>query len=865
MEHRSNFQLHSPPRKPKRKNEKLRENPVDAAAVSSPAFQKVPRLDTNADQHGALDQHDMSPSSSKRMRRKANLAVHTQEFLSITSSEPQQQQSTAKRVESLAGDNTARATDSLDQLRIDAANGSAMQPPAQAAGKSPQSNRIQLQQGDPHQHGHQGRQRQRQQQQHRQHGVGRGATGHQGFGHGHNVPAAPPSVRRSAHVSSFTFDFSHTAPKPLSVSRSGGSFGFGGRTGGGGAGFGRSPAAAQSFGFDSSKGRASSVSEHAHAHSRASLWGSPTNSAAGSRGFPSVVVSSYSVGSPRTTPHSSVRTQGRPPFQIQVTPPDHADRRSESAPTILKPIASSPVHKHQLQKTSSENASRMRALRGQRPSPVRAAAVHIGISNAITHHTIPHLNRPLRGGTSQPNGASRPTIAVGGKKGRRARMKQKLFLDCQAVENEKCNVPPPLSCIAGMNAASTSICSEICDGVFVGGSVIARDGAELKKLGITHVVNCVANQCPCLSGTSLRYLSFSIRDNGREDITKYLYCVFAFIEEAQRCGGKVLLHCMKGISRSGSLAIAWVIQHMGKSFDEAYSFCRSRRPAIDPNMTFVAQLDDWAKNRPCQHPPQVTHVFKVTAAPAIARTSLAGKGAGGLLSVQSKGFSNAFPESPFESSSDSSSFEGHGILGGDDRSPSPIDGAIGVSDDEDNDGNASHLGEGREIDLDQAIAPSGGASQQRDVLNMTGENCLLPLLEGPLSDFNTRMFSSPSENGNYIVVAEGVLFLRQLQGTDDATPTEGQGATGQGAAQNIQTTNGSDSRNSLSESQNRSRSRNLLESAAELLKRFENCGSRTLQWVEDGAEPPEFWVTFSHIPEVCTKTYVVPTLCLWLF
>lgn len=60
--------------------------------------------------------------------------------------------------------------------------------------------------------------------------------------------------------------------------------------------------------------------------------------------------------------------------------------------------------------------------------------------------------------------------------------------------------------------------------------------------------------------------------------------------------GVCLVHCVKGISRSASFVIAYLIKYYNMTYDDAYDYLKNKRSCIDPNKGFVKQLREFEKN-----------------------------------------------------------------------------------------------------------------------------------------------------------------------------------------------------------------------------------------------------------------------------
>ncbi|KPP62156.1 hypothetical protein Z043_119675, partial [Scleropages formosus] len=72
-------------------------------------------------------------------------------------------------------------------------------------------------------------------------------------------------------------------------------------------------------------------------------------------------------------------------------------------------------------------------------------------------------------------------------------------------------------------------------------------------------------------------------------------CCPTSVDKAKVSNCRVIVHCLAGISRSATIAIAYIMKTMGLSSDDAYRFVKDRRPSISPNFNFLGQLLEFEK------------------------------------------------------------------------------------------------------------------------------------------------------------------------------------------------------------------------------------------------------------------------------
>lgn len=134
---------------------------------------------------------------------------------------------------------------------------------------------------------------------------------------------------------------------------------------------------------------------------------------------------------------------------------------------------------------------------------------------------------------------------------------------------------------------------EVFPNVFVGDVYAAHNTSELKKRNITHVVNVACGVAPAFP-QDFTYLQIPLLDCASEKIQDHFHKTSSFIQTALDNGGRVLIHCLKGVSRSATIAAAYVIKAHSASPSEAVQILRKNRPIIKPNSGFMTQLEWYA-------------------------------------------------------------------------------------------------------------------------------------------------------------------------------------------------------------------------------------------------------------------------------
>lgn len=133
--------------------------------------------------------------------------------------------------------------------------------------------------------------------------------------------------------------------------------------------------------------------------------------------------------------------------------------------------------------------------------------------------------------------------------------------------------------------------SQILDNLFVGSLDDAYHSDVPDK--VTHILN-VAEELHLLDRLNHVYKKIGVEDDDEnEDITRIIMQCVEWIEDSVDCGGKVLVHCLEGKSRSVCVCIAYLCLSLGYTFQDAYNLVELKRPCIDVYPMYLQQLEEY--------------------------------------------------------------------------------------------------------------------------------------------------------------------------------------------------------------------------------------------------------------------------------
>jgi len=131
--------------------------------------------------------------------------------------------------------------------------------------------------------------------------------------------------------------------------------------------------------------------------------------------------------------------------------------------------------------------------------------------------------------------------------------------------------------------------------LYLGNEVDSRNASTLQSNGINFVMNVSESAADSCHVIATHYMKIPVRDSTTENIVDWFQSAFDFIDRVKACDGKVLVHCVGGVSRSATIAVGYVMRSLHLSLDNAYRFVKDKRPSISPNLNFMGQLLQYEK------------------------------------------------------------------------------------------------------------------------------------------------------------------------------------------------------------------------------------------------------------------------------
>lgn len=140
------------------------------------------------------------------------------------------------------------------------------------------------------------------------------------------------------------------------------------------------------------------------------------------------------------------------------------------------------------------------------------------------------------------------------------------------------------------------VCSEVVPKqIYISSYKVASDLSVLERNEITHILNLAADNCDDRFPDKFTYATYYVKDTSSEDISMLFYTTLEWMQATIHSGGRVLVHCREGVSRSATMVIAYLMWANNLPFKEAQEVIRKVRPICNPNPGFTYHLLELGK------------------------------------------------------------------------------------------------------------------------------------------------------------------------------------------------------------------------------------------------------------------------------
>ncbi|GIY43951.1 dual specificity protein phosphatase 22 [Caerostris darwini] len=132
---------------------------------------------------------------------------------------------------------------------------------------------------------------------------------------------------------------------------------------------------------------------------------------------------------------------------------------------------------------------------------------------------------------------------------------------------------------------------QVLPGLYLGSFRDGKDSDQLRNNDITHIISIHDTAKEVVEDK--KYLCIRVPDSPEENLSKYFSKCNDFIHDARSNGGNVLVHCLAGVSRSATIATAYIMSATTLTCKDALKVVRGARTIANPNYGFHSQLKEY--------------------------------------------------------------------------------------------------------------------------------------------------------------------------------------------------------------------------------------------------------------------------------
>nr|NP_001261803.1 uncharacterized protein Dmel_CG10089, isoform E [Drosophila melanogaster]AGB94496.1 uncharacterized protein Dmel_CG10089, isoform E [Drosophila melanogaster] len=162
---------------------------------------------------------------------------------------------------------------------------------------------------------------------------------------------------------------------------------------------------------------------------------------------------------------------------------------------------------------------------------------------------------------------------------------------------------------------------KVLPGLYVGNYRDSKDHAQLERFKISHII--AIHDSPRRLLPDKHYLCVMASDTPDQNLSQYFSVCNDFIHAARLREGNVLIHCLAGMSRSVTVAVAYIMTATHLNWKEALKVVRAGRAVANPNAGFQSQLQEFEQFKLSEERRRLRERFPSSALEQLDRTKVA--------------------------------------------------------------------------------------------------------------------------------------------------------------------------------------------------------------------------------------------------
>ena len=136
---------------------------------------------------------------------------------------------------------------------------------------------------------------------------------------------------------------------------------------------------------------------------------------------------------------------------------------------------------------------------------------------------------------------------------------------------------------------------KVNDYIYIGNRSASEDFRTLNSENIVKVLQLLDFSI-LTEGQNIEVHYIKMEDSESQDISFILPEALRYIQYSVNHRQKILIHCNAGVSRSGTVLIAYLMASLKINFEQALAIAQDIRPCISPNKGFKRQLKSFDIN-----------------------------------------------------------------------------------------------------------------------------------------------------------------------------------------------------------------------------------------------------------------------------